>query len=186
MSLAPAGVLRVSVLRQAMTDGHKSSSSLTLKPVYSVNATQTALIMRSWDPVSIYKDWFTCLNPPLPWSTDWDDWDGQDICIPDARGERKIDHTFKKMYGVSDPIEPIAYIPGGGTEWIVFAAGGRYYHYDDGTLRDYGREFSSKEDFLRTFMDIDLGTEVGELPEYIYDFRDWDSDFIEQFPAFDE
>ncbi|KAJ7650252.1 hypothetical protein FB45DRAFT_887432, partial [Roridomyces roridus] len=112
----------------------------------------------------IYKNWFTTSNPPWKWSTDWEVWDGLDLFTsPDMLDVAEhhftqpwntcIEGILAEDFGITDPVEPILFLPGDGGEWFVFAAGGKYYSYDDGFVSRYMWEYKDKDDFAARFME---------------------------------
>lgn len=59
-----------------------------------------------------------------------------------------IDKLSRDVYDVPGAIEPLAYMVQTSYEFFVFAAGGRYYFFDDGCLFVSEGDFRSHQHFL--------------------------------------
>ncbi|KAJ7734299.1 hypothetical protein B0H14DRAFT_3614279 [Mycena olivaceomarginata] len=99
---------------------------------------------RTW----IYGDWYNDPNIPAPWSTNWERWDGLRLYEEKVGGKPKIDVLFKDVFDVPGKVEPLAYHTTAGDEFFLFAAGGRYYFWEEGYLTVHRNVFGSPKEFL--------------------------------------
>ncbi|KAF8172763.1 hypothetical protein K438DRAFT_2023640 [Mycena galopus ATCC 62051] len=99
---------------------------------------------RNWIP----GDWYNDPTIPIPWSTDWEYWDGLRLYAQKVDGVPKIEKLFKEVFNVPGTIEPLAYHSCAGEDFFLFTAGGRYYHWSDGYLTVHSKEFASPKAFL--------------------------------------
>jgi hypothetical protein len=86
----------------------------------------------------------------MPWhpTSDWEEWEGCSLWRDTIDGTPLIEEMFKTVFAVPGTVEPIAFRRDGSDAFFMFAAGGRYYLYDDGVLSWCEGEFVSKDDFL--------------------------------------
>ncbi|KAJ6564501.1 hypothetical protein B0H19DRAFT_1233391 [Mycena capillaripes] len=94
---------------------------------------------------AIYKNWHRAAPVlPKPWSCDWRYWAwGRDV--------PSFSEEWSEMYGIAQGIEPLAFLPRMPEPMFVFAAGDKYYSYDQGSLLHFNAEFASHDEFLERF-----------------------------------
>ncbi|KAJ7257789.1 hypothetical protein C8J57DRAFT_1721103 [Mycena rebaudengoi] len=98
---------------------------------------------------TLQEQWYTDPHIPFPWSTRWDEWEGLRLFYETVDGGKpKIDKLFKDAFGVSGVVHPLAYIVNHSFDTFLFAAGGRYYLFDDGWLWVSDKEFGSHREFM--------------------------------------
>ncbi|KAJ7641537.1 hypothetical protein FB45DRAFT_359164 [Roridomyces roridus] len=125
----------------------------------------------------IYKDWFTTRNPPWEWSTDWENWGGLGLFQPpdEMDFEEKIlsqpwdtliQGILAEEFGITDLAEPILFLPGCGGHWFLFAAGSKYYWYNDGFVGRYKWEYKDKNDFVTRFREEERTEGFEELESF--------------------
>ncbi|KAJ7752720.1 hypothetical protein B0H14DRAFT_2980163 [Mycena olivaceomarginata] len=86
---------------------------------------------------AIYKNWHRIrVALPAVWSCDWRRWD-------DGPHLSDLEKQVAWIYGVSTPVEPMAFFAGQCEPIFLFFTGGEYYFYD--------MAFTSHEDFLCRF-----------------------------------
>ncbi|KAJ7833640.1 hypothetical protein B0H14DRAFT_2800502 [Mycena olivaceomarginata] len=94
---------------------------------------------------AIYKNWHRIrVALPAVWSCDWRRWD-------DGPHLSDLEKQVAWIYGVSTPVEPMAFFAGQCEPIFLFFTGGEYYFYDMGTLTRFEEHFTSHEDFLCRF-----------------------------------
>ncbi|KAJ7674224.1 hypothetical protein B0H14DRAFT_3068228 [Mycena olivaceomarginata] len=94
---------------------------------------------------AVYKNWHRIrVAVPAVWSCDWRRWDNGPL-IP------YLEKQVAWLYGVSMPVEPMAFFAGQCEPMFLFFAGGEYYFYNMGALTRFEEHFTSHEDFLRRF-----------------------------------
>jgi hypothetical protein len=81
---------------------------------------------------------------PAVWSCDWRRWENGPLLL-------YLEKQVAWLYGVSMPVEPMAFFAGQCEPMFLFFAGGEYYYYNMGTLTRFEEHFTSHEDFLRRF-----------------------------------
>jgi hypothetical protein len=94
---------------------------------------------------TVYKNWHRIrVALPAVWSCDWRRWDDG----PHLSG---LEKQVAWIYGVSTPVEPMAFFAGQCEPIFLFFTGGEYYFYNIDTLTCFEEQFTSHEDFLCRF-----------------------------------
>ncbi|KAJ7241153.1 hypothetical protein C8J57DRAFT_1726873 [Mycena rebaudengoi] len=94
---------------------------------------------------AVYKNWHRIrVALPAVWSCDWRRWD-------DGPHLSSLEKKVAWIYGVSTPVEPMAFFAGQCEPIFLFFTGGEYHFYNMGTLTRFEEHFTSHEDFLRRF-----------------------------------